>query len=124
MNISDPIGDMITRIRNAQMRGKAVVNTPNSKLRANVLDVLIKEGYIRSYYEVQVGNHPELAIELKSVSYTHLGVYKRQLQFSPKRIALDVRKCLQSAIANAENNHNLDIDTLVVSCLLYTSRCV
>ncbi|MCA0373348.1 MAG: 30S ribosomal protein S8 [Proteobacteria bacterium] len=65
MNISDPIGDMITRIRNAQMRGKAVVTTPNSKLRANVLDVLIKEGYIRSYSEVQVGNHTELAIELK-----------------------------------------------------------
>ena len=65
MNISDPIGDMITRIRNAQMRGKAVVNTPNSKLRANVLEVLIKEGYIRSYSEVQVGNHTELAIELK-----------------------------------------------------------
>lgn len=38
-----------------------------------------------------------------------------ELQFSPKRIALDVRKCLQSAIANAENNHNLDIDALVVS---------
>lgn len=65
MNLSDPIGDMITRIRNAQMRGKAVVNTPNSKLRANVLEVLIKEGYIRSYSEVQVGNHTELAIELK-----------------------------------------------------------
>lgn len=65
MNISDPIGDMITRIRNAQMRGKAVVNTPNSKLRAGVLEVLIKEGFIRSYSEVQVGNHTELAIELK-----------------------------------------------------------
>jgi large subunit ribosomal protein L22 len=38
-----------------------------------------------------------------------------ELEFSPKRIALDVRKCLQSAIANAENNHNLDIDSLVVS---------
>lgn len=38
-----------------------------------------------------------------------------ELQFSPKRIAVDVRKCLQSAIANAENNHNLDIDSLVVS---------
>jgi large subunit ribosomal protein L22 len=38
-----------------------------------------------------------------------------ELQFSPKRIALDVRKCLQSAIANAENNHGLDIDSLVVA---------
>ena len=65
MNISDPIGDMITRIRNAQMRGKAVVTTPASKLRVGVLEVLIKEGYIRSYSEVQVGNHTELAIELK-----------------------------------------------------------
>jgi large subunit ribosomal protein L22 len=38
-----------------------------------------------------------------------------ELQFSPKRIALDVRKCLQSAVANAENNHSLDIDALVVA---------
>lgn len=38
-----------------------------------------------------------------------------QLQFSKKRIALDVKKCLQSAIANAENNHGLDIDSLVVT---------
>lgn len=65
MNINDPIGDMITRIRNAQMRGKAKVNSPASKLRANVLEVLIKEGYIRSYSEVQNGNHAELEIELK-----------------------------------------------------------
>lgn len=65
MNISDPIGDMITRIRKAQMRGKAVVTTPASKLRVGVLEVLIKEGYIRSFSEVQVGNHTELSIELK-----------------------------------------------------------
>jgi small subunit ribosomal protein S8 len=65
MNISDPIGDMITRIRNAQMRGKAVVTTPASKLRVGVLEVLIKEGYIRSYSEIQVGNHSEISIELK-----------------------------------------------------------
>jgi large subunit ribosomal protein L22 len=38
-----------------------------------------------------------------------------ELQFSQKRISQDVRKCLQSAIANAENNHNLDIDALVVA---------
>jgi large subunit ribosomal protein L22 len=37
------------------------------------------------------------------------------LEFSRKRIARDVRKCLESAIANAENNHNLDVDALVVS---------
>ena len=44
MSMTDPVGDMLTRIRNAQMRGKSMVNTPASKLRANVLDVLETEG--------------------------------------------------------------------------------
>ena len=47
--MNDPIGDMLTRIRNAQMRGKSTVSTPASKLRAWVLDVLADEGYIRGY---------------------------------------------------------------------------
>ena len=47
--MNDPIGDMLTRIRNAQMRGKSTVMTPASKLRAWVLDVLADEGYIRGY---------------------------------------------------------------------------
>ena len=49
MSMNDPIGDMLTRIRNAQMRGKSTVATPASKLRAWVLDVLAGEGYIRGY---------------------------------------------------------------------------
>ncbi|MBV0913137.1 30S ribosomal protein S8 [Anianabacter salinae] len=47
--MNDPIGDMLTRIRNSQMRGKSIVRTPASKLRAWVLDVLVDEGYIRGY---------------------------------------------------------------------------
>ena len=47
--MNDPIGDMLTRIRNAQMRGKSTVSTPASKLRAHVLNVLADEGYIRGY---------------------------------------------------------------------------
>ena len=47
--MNDPLGDMLTRIRNAQMRGKSSVNTPASKLRRWVLDVLEDEGYIRGY---------------------------------------------------------------------------
>ena len=47
--MNDPIGDMLTRIRNAQMRGKSIVHVPASKLRCWVLDVLKSEGYIRSY---------------------------------------------------------------------------
>jgi small subunit ribosomal protein S8 len=64
--MNDPIGDMLTRIRNAQMRGKSVVSTPASKLRGWVLDVLKDEGYIRGYETVtSADGHPELKIELK-----------------------------------------------------------
>ena len=49
MAINDPLGDMLTRIRNAQMRKRPKVTTPASNLRQNVLDVLIEEGYIRGY---------------------------------------------------------------------------
>lgn len=66
MSFSDPIGDMLTRIRNAQMRGKSTVSTPASKLRAWVLDVLADEGYIRGYSLVEKpGAFPEFEIELK-----------------------------------------------------------
>lgn len=65
MNLSDPIGDMLTRIRNAQMRGASKVSTPASKLRANVLAVLEREGYIRGYAEIERGGFRELEIELK-----------------------------------------------------------
>ena len=63
--MNDPIGDMLTRIRNAQMRGKSTVRTPASKLRAWVLDVLQSEGYIRGYERVDDGGHPALDISLK-----------------------------------------------------------
>jgi len=49
MSITDPISDMITRIRNAQMRTLSTVPIPNSKLRAKILDVLKEEGYISDY---------------------------------------------------------------------------
>ena len=64
--MNDPIGDMLTRIRNSQMRGKSVVSTPASKLRAWVLDVLVEEGYIRGYESgTDVNGHPTLEISLK-----------------------------------------------------------
>jgi len=66
MSLSDPLGDMITRIRNAQMRKKSKVSTPASKLRGNVLDVLQSEGYIRGYAAVDFGpGKSEFEIELK-----------------------------------------------------------
>ena len=66
MMMNDPLGDMLTRIRNAQMRGKSNVRSPASKLRAWVLDVLKDEGYIRGYERVtSASGHPELDIQLK-----------------------------------------------------------
>ena len=64
--MNDPIGDMLTRIRNAQLRGKSTVSTPASKLRAWVLDVLADEGYIRGYEKSETSNgQGELVISLK-----------------------------------------------------------
>jgi small subunit ribosomal protein S8 len=65
MHMNDPLGDMLTRIRNASMRGKTTVRTPASKIRKWVLDVLQAEGYIRGYEEVTTDGHPEIEISLK-----------------------------------------------------------
>ena len=64
--MNDTIGDMLTRIRNAQMRGKSTVSTPASKLRAWVLDVLADEGYIRGYEKTSsTDGHGAIEISLK-----------------------------------------------------------
>ena len=64
--MNDPIGDMLTRIRTAQERGKSKVAVPHSKLRENVLNVLQGEGFIRGFAVVQQGNNKaEIEVELK-----------------------------------------------------------
>ena len=64
--MNDPLGDLLTRIRNAQQRRRPKVSSPASKLRARVLDVLVDEGYIRGYSRVDhKSGHSELEIELK-----------------------------------------------------------
>ena len=66
MSMNDPLGDMLTRIRNAMMRKRPKVATPASKLRQSVLDVLIDKGYIRGYTRVEQKNKTaEFEIELK-----------------------------------------------------------
>jgi small subunit ribosomal protein S8 len=66
MATNDPLGDMLTRIRNAQMRKRGKVSTPGSSLRKNVLDVLESEGYIRGYSTTDYGDgRTEFEIELK-----------------------------------------------------------
>lgn len=64
--MNDPLGDLLTRIRNAQMRRRPKVTSPASNLRVRVLDVLASEGYIRGYARIEhKGGQPELEIELK-----------------------------------------------------------
>jgi small subunit ribosomal protein S8 len=66
MSVNDPLGDLLSRIRNAQQRKKSKVSTPGSRLRANVLDVLKTEGYIRGYTSVEhKDGRSEFEIELK-----------------------------------------------------------
>ena len=68
MTMSDPLGDMLTRIRNGQQARQAVVAAPASNLRANVLDVLRREGYIRGFASEQLRpGINQLKIELKYV---------------------------------------------------------
>ena len=65
MALTDPLGDLLTRIRNGQRAKKDSVLSPASKLRARVLEVLQREGYIRGFSEDATGQHPALRIELK-----------------------------------------------------------
>ena len=65
MSMNDPLGDLLTRIRNAQMRNKSKVSSPGSKLRESVLEVLKSEGYIRGYTVTEREGRAELDIELK-----------------------------------------------------------
>jgi small subunit ribosomal protein S8 len=66
MSMTDPLGDMLTRIRNGQHARKRVIAAPASKLRSRVLDVLQREGFIRGYSEAEIGpGVRELKIELK-----------------------------------------------------------
>ncbi|HLS19831.1 MAG TPA: 30S ribosomal protein S8 [Paracoccaceae bacterium] len=66
MSMNDPLGDMLTRIRNAAMRHKSTVRSPSSKMRVRVLEVLRDEGYIRGFEVIDKGDgKPEVEISLK-----------------------------------------------------------
>ena len=66
MSLQDPLSDLFSRIRNAQMRNKSIVSSPVSKMRENILEVLKKEGYIRGYSVTKHSSgREEIDIELK-----------------------------------------------------------
>lgn len=93
--MNDPLGDMLTRIRNAQMRGKSTVRTPASKLRAWVLDVLTDEGYIRGYEKVDDSKHPELEISLKYFEGTPVIRELKRVSKPGRRVYLGVKEIPQ-----------------------------
>ncbi|MEN8831650.1 MAG: 30S ribosomal protein S8 [Pacificibacter sp.] len=90
--MNDPIGDMLTRIRNSQLRGKSVVSTPASKLRAWVLDVLLDEGYIRGYEKgTNELGHPTLEISLKYFEGTPVIREVKRVSKPGRRVYLGVK---------------------------------
>lgn len=93
MSMNDPLGDMLTRIRNAQLRGRSTVRTPASKLRAWVLDVLKDEGYIRGYEKVtDAAGHPELEISLKYYEGTPVIRELHRVSKPGRRVYLGVKE--------------------------------
>ena len=95
MSMNDPLGDMLTRIRNASMRGKSTVRTPASKVRKWVLDVLKAEGYIRGYDEVTQDGHPELEISLKYFDGTPVIRELRRVSTPGRRVYSGVKEIPQ-----------------------------
>ncbi|MEC9367560.1 MAG: 30S ribosomal protein S8 [Pseudomonadota bacterium] len=92
MSMTDPLGDMLARIRNAQTRKKSKVTTPASTLRARVLDVLKDEGYIRGYAEIEYDNgKSEIEIELKYFDGTPVIRELRRVSTPGRRVYSSVK---------------------------------
>ena len=90
--MNDPIGDMLTRIRNAQLRGRSTVMTPGSKLRVWVLDVLADEGYIRGYEKVTGSDgHPAIEISLKYFDGTTVIREVKRVSKPGRRVYLGIK---------------------------------
>ncbi|GAW35294.1 MAG: 30S ribosomal protein S8 [Roseovarius sp.] len=90
--MNDPIGDMLTRIRNSQMRGKSTVLTPASKMRVRVLDVLAAEGYIRGYEQITGENgHPAIEISLKYFEGTPVIREMKRVSKPGRRVYMGVK---------------------------------
>jgi len=93
MMMNDPLGDMLTRIRNAQMRGKSTVSTPASKLRAWVLEVLASEGYIRGFERTNTDNgQGELVISLKYFEGTPVIREVKRVSKPGRRVYMSVKE--------------------------------
>lgn len=96
MQLNDPLGDMLTRIRNASLRGKSTTRTPASKIRRWVLDVLKAEGYIRDYEEAtSADGHAEFEISLKYFDGTPVIRELRRVSTPGRRVYSGVKELPQ-----------------------------
>jgi small subunit ribosomal protein S8 len=68
MNITDPIADMLTRIRNANAQRHEIVDVPASKLKKSIAEILLEEGYIKSFEEIEDNSQGIIRITLKYVN--------------------------------------------------------
>lgn len=104
MSMTDPIADMLARLRNGQMARKEIVRMPASKLKRAVLDVLKTEGYITDVVDVSDSKHPELEVTLKYANgkpvMSEISRYSRPglRQYSPSKEVPLVRNGLGVAI--------------------------
>jgi len=95
--MTDPLGDLFSRIRNAQMRKKSKVSTPGSRMRARVLDVLKNEGYIRGYASVEhKDGRSEFEIELKYFDGAPVIREIERISKPGRRVYASVRRCRAS----------------------------
>ena len=82
MTMTDPVADMLTRIRNANIAGHATVDIPASKIKKNIAEILVKKGYIKGYEIVESDNvQPVIHIEMK------YGAGKKKVISGIKRIS-------------------------------------
>ncbi len=89
--MNDPIGDMLTRIRNSQMRGKSTVEVPASKMRVRVLEVLADEGYIRGFEDITgKDGHPAIEVSLKYFEGTPVIREMKRVSKPGRRVYLSV----------------------------------
>jgi len=100
MMMNDPLGDMLTRIRNAQMRGKSTVMTPASTLRARVLEVLLSEGYIRGWEKADTSNgQGEFTSTFNLCGFQRLGHVREHL-LAKRVVQIHHGNALETHIAN------------------------
>ena len=114
MSINDPLGDMLTRIRNAQLRRRPKVVTPASNIRGRVLDVLAEEGYIRGY--TRVGE------ELRGISASLMRAAKRSSAGRLRSLAIAFRRFRFSACCAASLRRMLFFSTELVLAMYVLQR--